>query len=160
MNRISVAAALLTFAGAVLAQTIYKYERPDGSLVYSDEPIRGARLIERFPAGPAAPVATREQPAPPASDARQRADARADSSTSALDAADAEVRAAQKAVDDARERLQQGIEPQPGERAGNVDGKTSRLTEDYFARMKQLEQDLRAATERLDRAYQKRNQAK
>jgi hypothetical protein len=70
------------------------------------------------------------------------------------------VQAALKAVEDAKQRLQQGVEPLPGERKANVDGKTSRLGEEYFARVQQLEQDLTDATDRLDRAYQRRNQAK
>src|SRR2546426_970147 len=37
------------------AETVYKYQRPDGSTVYSDVPLRGAKLIGRFQLVPAPP---------------------------------------------------------------------------------------------------------
>ena len=148
-----VVAALLALSGPGLAQTIYKYERPDGSFLYSDKPVKGAKLVERFTVAQAQQQARppREEPLSEVPSANP---------PSELDAADAEVRAAQKAVEDAEARMQQGAEPQPGERRGNVGGKTSRLTEDYIARQQQLEQELNAANQRLAQAYQRRNQAK
>jgi hypothetical protein len=162
MKKNLLAAALLSWAAAGAAQMVYKYERPDGTVVYSDKPISGARLIDRFPLIPSAPApASQERAAPPSRESRPRVETTppGPGRGAALDLADAEVKAAQKAVDEAKERLQNGVEPLPGERATNVGG-TSRLTEAYFARLKQLEQDLKDATERLDQAYQRRNQAK
>jgi Domain of unknown function (DUF4124) len=143
------AAAVLATAGPALAGTIYKYERPDGTFVYSDAPVKGARLVERFTMAegspPPAPAPRVQAPAPDRGDA--------------LDAADAEVRAAQRAVDDAKARLEQGAEPLPGERAGTAGGK-SRLTEDYFARQQELKQQLEDADARLEAAYRRRNEAR
>jgi hypothetical protein len=175
---------LLALAVPAAAQTIYKYERPDGTFLYSDKPVKGAKLVERFtvaqaprqqtppaqpqagqPPRPSAPPARGEprsevpsenppnmpqNPAPPP----------AQSQTSALDAANAEVIAAQKALDDAKARLAQGGEPQPGERSGNAGGKSSRLNDDYFARQQQLEAEVKEANQRLELAYQRRSQAK
>jgi len=148
------AAALAAAAAPALADTIYKYERGDGSVVYSDTPVRDARLVERFsvaqataqPPRPAAPEAQR--PAAPAGDRIAR-----------LDAADAEVRAAQQAVDAAKTRLGQGSEPLPGERVG-IGGGRSRLTQDYFARQQALEEELVRANARLEAAYRQRNDAR
>jgi hypothetical protein len=69
----------------------------------------------------------------------------------ALEAAHAEVRAAQQALEEARRRQLAGEEPLPGERTGNVGGK-SRLNEAYFARQDQLKQAVQQAEQRLERA--------
>jgi Domain of unknown function (DUF4124) len=153
------AAALLALAGPAPAQTIYKYERPDGTFLYTDKPVKGGRLVERFNLAQAPATPSRQAQARPPAEA-PRSEVPSENPVFSLDAADAEVRAAQKAVDGAKARLEQGAEPLPGERTGNVGGKTSRLNEGYFARQQQLEQDLKDANERLDQAYQRRNQAK
>jgi hypothetical protein len=148
--------SIVLLAAAVAAPAladIYKYERADGTVVYSDGPVKGARLVERFaiaqaPAAPPAPA----RPAP-------RPEVLQADPQSPLDVADAEVRAAQKAVEDARARVQQGAEPLAGERAGIGAGK-SRRTEDYFGRQKALQEELADANRRLELAYQHRNQAK
>jgi hypothetical protein len=156
------AAALLAPAGAALAQTIYKYERPDGGLVYSDKPVKGARLVERFTIAQAPAAAPGPQAAPrPQAQAPEQPLSEVPSANppSALDAADAQVRAAQKSVEDAKARAQQGAEPLAGERVGTGGGK-SRLTEEYFVRQKQLEQELAVANARLEEAYRRRSDAK
>lgn len=142
-------AALLVPAWPAQAEMIYKYQRPDGSLVYSDEPVRGAQLLDRFAVAQTTP-APREDPGVRAPSARP---------PSALDQASAEVSAAEQAVGEAKARLQNGAEPQAGERVG-IGGGKSRLTEDYFARQKQLEQNLAEANRRLELAYEHRNEAK
>src|SRR4051812_13913196 len=102
------ALAAMLLAAPALA-TIYKYERPDGTVVYSDQPVKGARLVERFAVAQApTPV---ERPQGPAS-ARE---ASPPGAPSELDVADAQVRAAEGAVDQAKVRLAQGAEPLPGE---------------------------------------------
>ncbi len=160
MNKSLVGMMLLLVAAAASAQIVYKYQKPDGTLVYSDKPIHGARLLDKFPLLPSVPVnAQREAASPPAPSAATEGGRPAGSRTSALDQADENVKAAQKAVEDAKDRLEKGVEPRPGERVANVGG-TSRLREDYFARVQQLEQDLKDATAQLDEAYRKRNEAK
>jgi fructoselysine-6-P-deglycase FrlB-like protein len=71
----------------------------------------------------------------------------------------AEVLSAQKALEDARRRREQGVEPHPGERLGTVGGR-SRLAEAYFERQKALEDEVRAAEQRLAEAYRRWNDLK
>ena len=140
------------------AETVYKYQRPDGSIVYSDVPLRGAKLIGRFVLVPAPPVPRSESGRPargavtdPSEIARQR--------VQDLDAADAAIKAADQSLKEALERQQAGVEPQPGERLGIVGvGRRSRLTPDYFERQRTLAAEVDAARARLEEAYRQRNQ--
>ena len=159
MNKMLLGAALLALAATCAAQqTAYKYQRPDGSYVYSDKPIKGAKLVDKISLEPRTQGVL--PPAPPTVPyPSTTVDNAARARSAALDAADTEVRAAQQAVDQARERLQQGVEPLAGERVGNANG-TTRLRDDYFTRVQDLEQDLKDALARLDQAYQKRNEAR
>jgi hypothetical protein len=151
------AAGLLVTAGPALADTIYKYERRDGAVVYSDAPVKGARLLQRFDVAQA--------PAPPPQPDRAAAAgtpgsaAPAADRTSRLDAADAEVRAATQALEDAKARMEQGAEPLPGERTATAFG-TTRLNDGYFARQQALQLELDRANARLEEAYRRRNDAK
>src|SRR5712691_2323087 len=56
-------ALVLALAPALAtAETVYKYQRPDGSTVYSDVLLRGAKLIGRFelvPVPPPSPTPTK-----------------------------------------------------------------------------------------------------
>ncbi len=79
------------------------------------------------------------------------------SRTQALDAAVAEIKAADQALREAEERQKQAAEPLPGERAANVDGR-SRLTPEYFERQRAREAEVDAARARLEEAYRRRNQ--
>src|SRR5438309_11845220 len=132
-----------------------KYQRPDGSTVYSDVPLRGAKLIGRFQLVPA--------PLPKAEPARPGRGAVADPNEIArqrvqdLDAADAAIKAAEQSLKEALERQQAGVEPRPGERLGNVGGR-SRLAQNYFERQRALAAEVDAARARLDEAYRMRNQ--
>jgi hypothetical protein len=157
------APAVLLSAAPALAQTLYKYERPDGTIVYSDAPVKGARLLERLPAVPVpaepVPTAPAQVQAPAPARDESTAEAPVPSRTEKLDAADTEVRAALQALEVAKARLEQGAEPLPGERTATVFG-TTRLNDGYFARQQALQQDLERANARLDEAYRKRNDAK
>lgn len=152
-----VAFFLATLAPLVAADTVYKYQRPDGKVIYSDSPVKGAKLIGQFelvPVPSAAP-ARGEPPRPSAA-----TDDGADSRARALEAADARIRAADQALRDAQERQQQAVEPRPGERQGNVGGGTSRLSPEYFSRQRAAEEEVDAARSELDEAYRARNQAR
>jgi hypothetical protein len=148
--------ALILAGGAAtaVAETVYKYERPDGETVYSDSTVSGAKLIGRFdlvPAPSPAPSAAEPAPNPAAVAAEQR--------EVALDAVDARIKAADRALDAAEERQQQAMEPLPGERRGNVDGHT-RLTPEYFERQRAAAAAVDAARAELDAAYRLRNQVR
>ena len=84
-----------------VADTVYKYQRPDGKVVYSDVPLRGAKLIGRFELVPLPPRGgARGDAAPGSADISRRTERR----ISALDAADADIKAAEQALKDAEER--------------------------------------------------------
>jgi len=74
-----------------------------------------------------------------------------------LEAAAAEIKAAEQALREAQDRQQQAVEPLPGERARNVDGH-SRLGPEYFERQRARAAEVDAARARLDEAYRLRNQ--
>ena len=149
--------ALALLSGLAAAQTVYKYRHRDGTIVYSDTPIHGAKLIGQFELVPLPPQETREIPAwPPAGSVDERARARVE----ALNAADAEIKAADRALKEAQERQQAGVEPLPGERLGSLSPtgrQFSHFTPEYFDRQRQLADDVEAAQARLDEAYRIRN---
>ena len=138
------------------AETVYKYRRPDGSTLYSDVPLRGAKLIGRFELVPVPPPA-RARPAMPERGAAKDPDELARRRVQDLDAADAAIKAAEQSLKEALERQQAGVEPFAGECLGNVD-RRSRLTPDYFARQRSLAAEVDAARARLDEAFRQRNE--
>jgi hypothetical protein len=152
-----VAFILATGVASAAAETVYKYQRPDGKVIYSDSPVKGAKLIGQFelvPTPPAAPAGGEPPRRPAASDEG------ADSRARALEAADARIKTADQALRDAQERQQQAVEPRPGERQGNAGGATSRLTPEYFSRQQAAAAEVDAARSELDEAYRARNQAR
>jgi uncharacterized protein DUF4124 len=141
---------LATLAPLVAAETVYKYQRPDGKVIYSDSPVEGAKLIGHFELVPAP-----DSPPRPAAD-----DGSTERRAAALDAADARLKAADQALKDSLERQQQAVEPLPGERLGNVGGTNTRLAPEYFARQRAAAAEVEAARAELDDAYRARNQAR
>jgi hypothetical protein len=142
-------------ADAALAQKIGRYVFPDGRVVYSDQPVPGARLANEVapPPPPGSP--------PPVSESREGRPAKSGETPGAarsrtLAEADAEVRAATQALEQARARQQAGVEPLPGERTGTAKG-GSRLNEAYEARQAANQQAVAAAEARLQRAVAARN---
>src|SRR5712691_6749448 len=153
-----VALALALAPLLAAADTVYKYQRPDGKVVYSDVPLRGAKLIGRFELVPVPPPAKAER-ATPERGAAKDPDELARQRVQDLDAADAAIKAAEQSLKEALERQQAGVEPQPGERLGNVGGR-SRLAPNYFERQRALAAEVDAARARLDEAYRMRNQVR
>jgi hypothetical protein len=152
-----VALVLATGAGLAAAETVYKYQRPDGRVIYSDSPVEGAKLIGQFelvPA-PAAPGPAHGEPVRRPAATGDTAERRA----LAVEAADARIKAADQALKDAQERQQQAVEPLPGERLGNVGG-FSRLAPEYFERQRAAAAEVEAARTELDEAYRARNEAR
>jgi type II secretory pathway pseudopilin PulG len=76
-----------------------------------------------------------------------------------LDKAYEEARAAYNALKEAETRRDQGVESQPGERAGSAAG-GSRPTESYFARQALLEQEVEMARRRYEAAMKRWNDLK
>jgi Domain of unknown function (DUF4124) len=146
----------LAAASAVDAQKIGRYVFPDGRVVYSDQPVPGAKLVNEV-APPPPPSAS-----PPPSRESKAAAPGADSGAERarrLEQTDAEVRAATEALERARAQLQAGIEPLPGERTGTAGG-GSRLNEAYDARQAANQRAVADAEARLQRAVAARNSAR
>lgn len=155
--------ALVLAAGASSAfgaDTIYKSVRRDGSVVYGDEPVKGAARVTRLdmPRPADNRSASAGASAPPADGAAvEAATERARDRLLALDRVDMEIKSAARAVERAQEQLELAAEPQGGERTGNAGG-GSRLNDAYFTRIGALQAQLEAAKQRLDDAYAKRNE--
>jgi hypothetical protein len=136
------------------ADTVYKYQYPDGKVVYSDSPVRGARLIGRYLLLPQPAGESKAKAVPGGADPEERARRR----SQALDASDAAIKAAELALKSAQERQKAGVESLPGERIGNASGRGSRLRPEYFVRQRQLIDDLEQAQGRLDEAWRAHNE--
>lgn len=163
-----VAAVCLAVAPAVALAVIYKVQMPDGTILYTDAPPPGGKILEeRQSATPARPAPKTEGPATgsdrpvvnvlPSPPARPPAGPTGPTSIRMdLDAAVAEVSAAERDLAVARRRLELGREPQPGERLGTATG-GSRLSPEYEKRIAHLEGEVAAAEARVKRAYEMRN---
>ncbi len=148
-----------------VAQSIYKVQLPDGSIMFTDTPPPDAKVLEEREAKssprPAARTATptsgaARQPMPgplgepaPAAVPKVRP----------IDAAMQEIDAAERAVQVAKRRLELGREPLPGERLGLAGG-GSRLSPEYEARVAGLEREVTDAESRLTKAHAARNAAR
>jgi len=155
-SRLSLIVLALAAANAVDAQKIGRYVFPDGRVVYSDQPVPGAKLVNEV-APPPPPSAS-----PPPSRESKAAAPGADSGAERarrLEQTDAEVRAATEALERARAQLQAGVEPFPGERTGTAGG-GSRLNEAYDARQAANQRAVADAEARLQRAVAARNSAR
>jgi hypothetical protein len=147
------------------AQSIYKVQMPDGSIMFTDTPPPGAKVLEerevKSTPRPSARTATptsgaARQPLPgalgepvPAAAPKARP----------IDAAMQEIDAAERALQVAKRRLELGREPLPGERLGLAGG-GSRLSPEYEARVAGLEREVSDAESRLTKAHAARNAAR
>jgi hypothetical protein len=171
--RRSIVAVCLAAAPVLALATIYKVQMPDGSILFTDTPPAGAKILEERASGTARP-APRPAPAPAgAAGASDRPPIavlptpmprgeRPTASTvlpNTLDAANTEVTAAERELNVARRKLEVGREPLAGERLGTAKG-GSRLSPEYESRIAGLEQEVAAAEDRLRRAYEARNALK
>lgn len=141
--RAAVLIALSWWVGPSWAQTVYKSTMPDGRVIYSTEPVRGAKRVETLkppaestgvnPVGPADAQKLEQQE-------RQR---------SKREGRQDELQQAEKALRDAEAAQAAGKEPLPGERSGTAGG-GSRLSDEYWSRQKSLEAAVTEARKRLD----------
>lgn len=158
---------LMLAASAACAQGYYyQSTMPDGRTVIGDKPAPGAKEVKQIPLRKGNTSAPLAKPGAggatdPGTAARQ-----------AGDAIDADVAEAQQELQAAKKALEGGREPLPGERMGTAGGSakgkggsgasggTSRLTDDYFKRIKSLEDSVAAAQQKLDNANARRNAAR
>lgn len=137
--------ALTLAATAAQGQAMFRSVMPDGSIVYGDKPAPGAKEVKPVTLPAPNIVAPAQQSKPPAA-----------SRQPAADSADDQVRSAERELQQAKAALETGREPLPGERVGTAGG-ASRLTEDYFQRIKSLENSVAGAQKKLDDALAQRS---
>ena len=139
---------LLLAASGVFAQTMYKSTMPDGKVIYGEKPVPGAQRVETVTPPPPKSGITVVTPADKA-----QVDQRIRQRSAVEDAKRRQLDDAQRQLQQAEAALEAGKEPLPGERLGTAGG-GSRLTDEYWARQKKLEQAVEAARKRLDQAQQ------
>lgn len=169
-----VAAVCLAVAPVVAVATIYKVQMPDGTILFTDSPPANGKILEERASTSGARPAVKA--APPGSAAGGTADRPAipvlpspaprsgpglplGMAPQNLDAANAEVTAAERELAVVRRKLEVGREPLAGERRGTAKG-GSRLSPEYETRIAGLEREVAAAEERVRRAYEARNALK
>jgi multidrug efflux pump subunit AcrA (membrane-fusion protein) len=148
---------MLAAALAAEAETIYKQQLPDGSVVYADHRIKGAKLLYRVSIPD-----EQTQPADQAAASRSKAEAamvdkRLRARSEALDRAQREIVDAEQALQKVKRQLEAGKEPVGGEVQSSAMGGT-RVLPQYYDRIKKLEESVAEAQARVDRAYKARNQ--
>lgn len=153
----------LLFAGGAQAQTIYKSVDSTGRVIYSQDPVPGARSVDKVdvtpkvtidrpaagsPSSGGAAEARRAETARQNEEFRQRQLSRESQRQKAMDA----VNAAERELEAAQKALAAGEETdQPGDRQG-IGGARSRPTEQYLDRVRRLEAAVEAAKKRLQEA--------
>ena len=161
MNR-TVVAICLAIAPLVAFATIYKVRMPDGTILFTDSPPAGAKVLEQRETLPAAAAPTGHGATPPratekgSSASQESGSAAAADRSQCIDAAMTEIRDAERELAVARRKLEAGREPLPGERLGTAGGR-SRLSPEYESRIADLEREVAAADARVKRAYEARN---
>ena len=172
-----VAAVCLAVAPVMAAATIYKVQMPDGTILFTDSPPANGKILEEreskstarppvkttAPSG-SAPAGLQDRPAipvlpSPAPRSGSGPGLPPGMVPQNLDAANAEVTAAERELAVVRRKLEVGREPQAGERLGTAKG-GSRLSPEYEARIAGLEREVASAEERVKRAYEARNTLK
>jgi len=148
----------LAVALPAVAQKIYKQQLPDGSVVYADHRIKGAKLLYQvtLPDAELPPPARADASGTSAADAAAL-DKRLRERANALDRTQREIVAAERALEEAKRQLEVGKELLPGEIQSSATGGT-RVLPQYHDRIKKLEDNVAQAQIRLDRVYSERNQ--
>ena len=139
---LGIAVLALVLAAPAAAQTVYKSIMPDGKIVYGEKPASGAKKVDKIDPPPAQTGMTTITP-----QEKARADQLANPRLGAAANAGAARDADRKARQDAEAAREAGKEPLPGERQG-LKGGGSRLTDEYHARQKALEDAVESARRR------------
>jgi hypothetical protein len=146
--------AALVAATAATAQNAYRYVMPDGRVVYSDQPVPGARLEATIV--PPAPVTPSAAGAPRLSASEEALLRASDERFRRLNELALQIQEASRDLADANAALQAGIEPLEAERIGTFAGR-ARLNDAYWARQEANQRAVANAQARLDRAVAERN---
>jgi hypothetical protein len=147
--------ATVLCAGAAAQDRIYKVRLPDGRILFTDRPPPGAKILsEQEVAPPAA-----DTPAPsgqgdavtPLQQQGAAAQSRLRERAAEVDRAFAAVQGAERELERARQALEQGRAPQPGEMIGTARGRV-RPSPAFEERVAGLERAVAEAEQKLDRA--------
>jgi len=141
------AAACLAVAGSAAAQPVYKYKDTHGTTVYTDNPRAGNGKAQRVD-GDQLSVTPGESSVAGAD--RQFLDD-AQKRSAGLDRATDDIIAASRALREAEDKRDLGVEPLEGERQGR------RFRPEYWQRQQQLQSSVSAAQAKLDEALARRN---
>jgi hypothetical protein len=141
-NSLGIAVLTLVFAAPAASQTVYKSIMPDGKIVYGEKPASGAKKVDKIDPPPAQTGMTTITP-----QEKARADQLANPKFGAPANAGGGRDADRKALQDAEAAREAGKEPLPGERQG-LKGGGSRLTDEYHARQKSLDEAVESARRR------------
>ena len=139
---------LITLAFTALAahgEPVYRSVMPDGRIIYGDKPAPGAKEAKEVTLSKPniiAPVSTKPPAAKPAPNAKPG------DSGAGPDA----VRIAQEKLDAAKAALEAGREQKEGDRTGTARKGASQLNDNYYKRVKELEDAVTAAQKQLDDA--------
>ena len=153
---VAVAAVVMLTGAAAHASEVYKYRMPDGRILYTTQVSTTGKLLEVLPEPAPRPRVIEAERLTKLKREQDQANNATAKRLATLDAVDAEIKAALRALEAAKEANEQSVEPLPGERLGTARGK-SRLTEGYWERQRELRQAVEAARQRLDDAYRARD---
>jgi hypothetical protein len=160
MRQIPLLTALALAASLAHAQTVFRSDMPDGSVVYGDKPAPGAKETKKITLPPPNISTTPRQTAPASKPTPDPTSAPASAAKKpAVDTPDAQVLRAEEELKAAQAALEAGRDAREGERVGMVGG-NSRLSEAYFERIRSLEAAVAAAQKKLDDAYERRRYAR
>lgn len=145
------AVALVCGVQFVHAQSLKKYQTPEGKIIYSDKPVPDAKLVGEVavppPPDPAAVEAARAREAARGAEANRVAEKLLQEQA----AQRKRIEDASAKLEQARRQLEEGKSPRPGERIGTVGG-GSRFTDEYLARQQSNEAAVRRAEDELGKA--------
>jgi len=140
------ALCLLLTACLATADQVFKSTMPDGSILYGNEPVKGAKKVEKMTPNTQVSgvrITTPHQK----QDLDQRQSVRQEESSRREGELD-QLKSALKQAEEAREA---GREPHEGDFVGNARG-GMRLNEEYLERQKTLETNVKEARKRLEEA--------
>lgn len=159
MRRQLLMACLAAMPAMTLAQSIYKVQMPDGSILFTDTPPADAKVLEERAAKSSRPPtmpAARTAGATSTRSVQMMQGGPPPGSRGAIEAASINIQAAERDLAVAKRALETGREPLPGERLG-LKGGGSRLSPEYDDRIRALEQAVTEAESKVKRAYDARN---
>lgn len=147
------------------ATVIYRQILPNGRVVYSDKPLKGAKVDHTLTVEP--PIrgnlwTTDAGPRPDIPPQTERTPVKkvnvvpVSGQKKSVADAESEVIRAEMLLEDAKKRLQAGAEPLPGERSSTANG-NSKLNDAYTARQKALAHDVEEAEAALRQAVAERD---